>query len=55
MVRELDNPDLIVSCHVVNSLQILPLARCWMPHLKLIRPEPLKQELVEGLRSFLVD
>ena len=53
IVRELSNGDLIVSSHVVNSLQILPLVRYWMPHLRIISPEPLKQELVEGLRAFL--
>lgn len=53
IVRELNNGDLIVSSHVVNSLQILPLVRYWMPHLKIISPETLKQELEEGMRAFL--
>jgi hypothetical protein len=38
---------------MVNSLQILPLVRYWMPHLKIISPENLKQELELSLKDFL--
>lgn len=51
--KKLDNGGLIVSSHVVNSLQILPIVRYWLPHVHIVSPEGLKLELEEELRAYL--
>jgi predicted DNA-binding transcriptional regulator YafY len=53
IIKHLNDGGLLVSSQMVNSLQILPLVRYWMPHLKIISPEPLKRELEDGIRTFL--
>ncbi|MDE2420198.1 MAG: WYL domain-containing protein [Gammaproteobacteria bacterium] len=44
IVKTLENGGLIVSSSMVNSLQILPLVRYWIPHLHIVSPESLKTE-----------
>lgn len=53
ILRELDNGGLIVSSHMVNSMQILPLVRYWLPHIHIVSPEVLKHELEQELRIYL--
>lgn len=51
--KKLDNGGLIISSRMVNSLQILPIVRYWLPHVHIVSPEGLKLELEEELRAYL--
>ena len=53
LLKQLDNGGLILSSRMVNSLQILPLVRYWLPHIHIVSPEGLKLELEEELRAYL--
>lgn len=53
IIKELDDGGLLISSKVVNALQILPLVRYWIPHVKIVNPEDLQEELEQGLREFL--
>ncbi|MEF9957727.1 MAG: DNA-binding transcriptional regulator, partial [Acinetobacter sp.] len=33
--------------------QLLPLIRFWIPHLKIVNPVELQQEIEEGLKEYL--
>lgn len=51
--KELDNGDLIVSCRVAHSIQILSVVRYWLPHVRIISPVEMQQELRQQLLDYL--
>ena len=51
--KELEGGGLIVSANVGHPNQVLPIVRYWIPHVRIISPEGLQEELEEGLSGYL--
>jgi predicted DNA-binding transcriptional regulator YafY len=52
IVKELADGSLIVSSHISNELQILPIVRYWIPHIKILSPDSLREALQQSLKEF---
>ena len=44
---------LLVSSKINHDMQLLPLIRFWIPHLKIVNPERLQDEMEKGLKEYL--
>ena len=53
IVKELNDGGLLVSSKINHDMQLLPLIRFWIPHLKIVNPVELQQEIEEGLKEYL--
>lgn len=53
VIKSLEDGGLFVSSRIVHTKQILPLVRYWLPHLKIISPERLQDEMEQGLKKYL--
>lgn len=53
-VKELANGDLIVSSKITHAMQLLPLVRYWIPHVKIVNPVELQQQLDAELKQYLI-
>ena len=53
IVRELGDGVLLVSSKINHDMQLLPLIRFWIPHLKIVNPERLQDEMEKGLKEYL--
>ena len=51
--KELEDGGLIVSAKVGHPNQILPIVRYWIPHIRIISPETLQDEMEIGLAEYL--
>ncbi len=50
--KELETGELIVSSKVAYNLQIIPLIKYWMPHLQVIRPEEIHQQVMVDVTAY---
>lgn len=48
-----DDEDLIVSYKITNDMEILPIVKQWIPHIKIIFPHTTKQKLNNELVEYL--
>ena len=53
IVRELGDGGLLVSSKINHDMQLLPLIRFWIPHLKIVNPGRLQNEMEKGLKEYL--
>jgi predicted DNA-binding transcriptional regulator YafY len=51
--KELEDGGLIISAKVGHSNQMLPIVRYWIPHIRIISPEGLQEEMEKELRNYL--
>ena len=51
--KEIEDGSLIISTKVANHNQIIPIIRYWIPHLRIISPDQLQEELEQSLRDYL--
>lgn len=51
--KELADGGLIVSTRVGHSNQVLPIVRYWIPHVRIISPEPLQALMQQELKAYL--
>jgi predicted DNA-binding transcriptional regulator YafY len=51
--KELENGGLIVSSRVSDANQILPLVRYWIPHVRIVDPEWLRDANYKGLEMYM--
>jgi predicted DNA-binding transcriptional regulator YafY len=51
--KELESGGLIVSSRISDENQILPLIRYWIPHVKVLEPSWLRDQLEGDLRDYL--
>ena len=51
--KELEDGGLIISAQVGHPNQVLPIVRYWIPHLRIISPEGLQEELEVELGSYI--
>lgn len=53
IVRELGGGGLLVSSKINHDMQLLPLIRFWIPHLKIVNPGRLQNEMEKGLKEYI--
>ncbi|MEQ1389984.1 helix-turn-helix transcriptional regulator [Acinetobacter radioresistens] len=53
IIKELGDGSLIVSSKINHDMQLLPLIRFWIPHVKIINSEGLQEELEISLKEYL--
>ena len=53
VIKSLDDGGLLISSKISHMTQILPLVRYWIPHLKIVNPESLQQQLERELQGYL--
>jgi predicted DNA-binding transcriptional regulator YafY len=51
--KELEDGGLIISAKVGHANQVMPIVRYWIPHVRIISPEPMQQEIEKGLADYL--
>lgn len=51
--KELEDGGLIVSARVGHANQVLSVVRYWIPHIRIISPEGMQEELEQAIRSYL--
>lgn len=45
---------LIISSRITHHTQLLPLVRYWIPHLKIVSPESLQDDVEQGLEHIWI-
>lgn len=53
IVKELNDGGLLVSSKINHDMQLLPLIRFWIPHLKIVNPDGLQEKLGKDLKKYL--
>lgn len=53
IIKVLDDGGLLISSRITHKTQLLPLVRYWIPHLKIVNPEGLQDEVGKGLKEYL--
>ena len=53
LVKTLEDGGILVSSKISHAMQLLPLVRYWIPHVEIISPEHLQDELETGLKGYL--
>lgn len=53
VVKELADGGLIVSGQVVHEDQILPIIRFWIPHVRVVSPESVRDACMASVRQYL--
>ncbi len=53
LVKTLEDGGILVSSKISHAMQLLPLVRYWIPHVEIISPEHLQNELEAGLKGYL--
>lgn len=51
--KELADGGLIISTYISHKNEILPMVQYWLPHLRIISPEHLQQEMETELKRYL--
>lgn len=51
--KELTDGGLIISTQVSHKNEVLPVVQYWLPHLRIISPESLQQEMEAELKNYL--
>lgn len=52
--KELEDGGLIVSGKFAHPNQILPIVRYWLPHVSIVSPDSWQQEMLVGMKEFLL-
>ena len=53
IVKELEGGNLLVSSKINHDMQLLPLIRFWIPHIKVVNPKCLQDEVEKGLKEYI--
>ena len=53
VIKKLDDGGLLLSSRITHHTQLLPLVRYWIPHLKIVSPEGLQDEMELSLKEYL--
>lgn len=51
--KELNDGGLIISSNVSHKNEVLPVVQYWLPHLRIISPESLQQEMETAIKNYL--
>ena len=52
IIRQLSDGSLLLSSQITHAKQILPLVRYWIPHLKIMSPERLQDEMEQEVKEY---
>ena len=53
VIKELEDGSLIVSSHISHDLQMLPIVRYWIPHVRILSPESLRETCMASLKGYM--
>ncbi len=53
LVKTLEDGGILISSKISHAMQLLPLVRYWIPHVEIISPEHLQDELEYGLKRYM--
>lgn len=53
LLHKLESGELLLSSQNISQLEILPLVQYWIPHLTIISPKNLQEELKDNLLNYL--
>ncbi|WIM81632.1 helix-turn-helix transcriptional regulator [Gallibacterium anatis] len=53
LLHKLESGELLLSAQNISQLEILPLVQYWIPHLTIISPQSLQEELKDNLLNYL--
>ena len=53
-MKEIDG-DLIISYQINSDMEIIPLIKTWIPHIKIISPNKLKKRIEDEIKKYLND
>lgn len=53
ILKILDDGGLLISSRITHKTQLLPLVRYWIPHLKIVNPEGLQDEMESELKQYV--
>lgn len=53
ILKILDDGSLLISSRITHKTQLLPLVRYWIPHLKIVNPEGLQDEMESELKQYI--
>ncbi len=51
--QESESGELLISCQIRHEMQLLPLVRYWLPHVKIIEPIHFQEKLEQDLEGYL--
>jgi predicted DNA-binding transcriptional regulator YafY len=54
IVKEVDG-DLVLSFSINDDMELIPLIKRWIPHLKVLSPDSLKDKIKKELKTYLDD
>lgn len=52
IIKVLDDGGMLISSRMVNTLQLLPLVRYWIPHVRIVNPVHLQEQLEIELKQY---
>ncbi len=53
IISDNDDENMLISFSITNDMEIFPLVKKWIPHLKIVSPQSSKKNLENDLRIFL--
>lgn len=53
VIETKENGDLIVTYQINNEMEILPMIKKWLPHIRVLSPKSLDDKIKENLRHYL--
>lgn len=53
IIKELEDGSLIISSHISHDLQILPIVRYWIPHVRVVSPDSVREACMTSVRQYL--
>ncbi|QLB20889.1 transcriptional regulator [Vespertiliibacter pulmonis] len=53
IIEKLDDGSLLLQCRNINEMEIIPLVQYWIPHLHIISPEWLQDDLIEQMKNYI--
>lgn len=53
LVRKLDNGDLLLICKDVHPREVVPIVQYGIPHIRVISPSGIQEQMTKVLRNYL--
>jgi predicted DNA-binding transcriptional regulator YafY len=53
IIKELEDGSLIISSYISHDLQILPIVRYWIPHVRVLSPDSVREACISSVRQYL--
>jgi transcriptional regulator-like protein, helix-turn-helix domain-containing protein len=52
-VRSLEDGSLLLACKNVNPMEVVPIVQYWIPHVSIVSPAGLQEQMERKLRAYL--